>query len=410
MLSYSGQFAAPASTGNATFTLTGCGFTPQAIIITTASLSSNNTISTSIYNSYGFATASQQCAIGISDEDGVSHGSNPAGYHTASNCVYAVGFTGTGVLVASLVSFGYETVTLNFTTTISGAYVNILALGGDGLTGAYIKQIQTPGSTGSVDYTSFGFQPDALIALGSVIASAPAASDALIGSLANGICDGSLNQICYGGYSENGPTNYSILYDGSFHLGLDSAGSITQRMTITAMGADGFTGNWNTSSASGKYLFVLGLKGVSAKVGKVAMRTSTGTTSITGAGFTPKSAFIMANGLQSGTSFTLANHHMMGFAGSTVGNAVAVTGYSGGLKNSNCRRHQNTNTIIRYGEGGTLAKEASLSSYDSGSGGGITISYSTANATAMDFGYMLLGGDEPTPSATASRLALMGVG
>lgn len=410
MLPYSGQFAAPASTGNATFTLTGCGFTPQAIIITTASLSSNNTISSSIYNSYGFATASQQCAIGISDEDGVSHGSNPASVHSNAHCVYAVAYDAASVLVASLVSFGNETVTLNFTTTLSGAKINILALGGAGMTGAYIKQIQTPGSTGSVAYTDFGFQPDALISLGSIIASAPAATDAVIGSLANGICDGSLNQICYGGYSENGPTNYSILYDGSFHLGLDSAGSIAQRMTVTAMGSDGFTGNWNTSAASGRYLFVLGLKGVSAKVGKVAMRTSTGTTSITSAGFTPKAAFLMANGLQSGTSFVLANHHMMGFAGSTVANAVAVTGYSGGLKNSNCQRHQNTNKILRYSEGSTLAKEASLVSYDSGSGGGITISYSTANATAMDFGYMLLGGDEPTPSATASRLALMGVG
>ena len=410
MLAYSGQFAAPASTGNATFTLTGCGFTPQVIIVSTAALSSNNAISSNVFNSYGMATASEQCAVGISGEHNVSHGANPAGVHSNAHCVYVVGYTGSAVLVASLVSFGNETVTLNFTTTSSGAYINILALGGAGMTNAYIKEIQTPGSTGSVGYTGFGFQPDALISLGSVIASAPAATDAAVGSLANGICDGSLNQICYGGYSADGPANYGILYDGSFHLGLDSAGSITQRMTVTSMDAGGFTGNWNTSSSSGKYLFVLGMKGVSAKVGKVAMRTSTGTTSVTSAGFTPKSIFTMANGLASGTSFTLANHHMMGFAGSTVGNAVAVTGYSGGLKDSNCRRHQNTNTIIRYSEGATLAKEASLSSYDSGSGGGFTMSYSTANATAMDLGYMLLGGDEPAPSASVSRLALMGAG
>lgn len=409
MLTYSGQISAPASTGSQAYT--GWGFTPKAVIFSCTNQSTANSISTTCYYMTGFSTTGKQVALSMASLDNVSHDADAGGSHSNAHCVHMANYGGTTVLAAALTSFDSDGITLNWTTTSSGIKINVLAIGGTGVDSVYIKEITSPGSTGSVGYTGFGFQPDHLMCIGSNYTSAPAANSSTIGYTSFGVCDTSLNQITANGQTRSGPTNYSILYDGSlFQACSSSDGSISQRMTVTALDSDGFTANWNTSASSGAYLWVLGIKGGSSAVGKKAVATATGSSSITGQSFEPKGVIFFSAGLASGTSFTLSNNHMIGLCGSTVSNANVAVTTNGGLKNSSDYRSYNTNKIIRFNTASSLTKEAALSSYNSD---GLTLNYTTADSSTYDLGYILLGGEESGGgggSGSNGSMMLLGVG
>lgn len=401
---YSGTLSAPASTGSASFT--GFGFTPKFVILTCTNQTTANTDGTHAYYAQSFITAATQIALGHSSENGLSGDQLIVGTYSA-NAMYLKSYTGSTIISASLVSLDADGITLNFATTSSGVKIGCFAIGGSGVTDAYIKEVTPKGSTGTQASTGVGFQADFMFSMGHAYASATEATS----YMGFGFCDASLNQACFAGFSDSGSVdNTGVWYSDKFHATTQSGLSIEQAAAVTAIGADGFTLNYTTSTSTQGKIYVACIKtsSGSAKVGTFTDRSSSGTTSITGASFTPNACLFLENLTQDPNSPALANYTMLGACGESVSTGIVFSQSSWGIKGSTATRVFNTNKVIRRSVAGGIGYEASLSSYNAD---GVTLNYSTASASPKTRGYMLLNipADAPVPTLKP-RLSLLGVG
>lgn len=198
-----------------------------------------------------------------------------------------------------------------------------------------------------------------------------------------------------------------------------SGGAVNNLGTITAFGADGFTVSWSAAGQADRisYIALGGTDITNAKVGTTSMFALTGNSSVTGVGFQPDTAFLLASGngnvlntitASSRTGGTFA--FMSGTSGTTqgsvsVGNrdARTATGYIGSVW---------SNTDYTTLRATALDVVATLGSWDAD---GFTMNATAAPNAAHNVSWLALKGGKfrlgslAQPAATGNQ-SITGVG
>jgi hypothetical protein len=241
------QITAPASTGaQAT---TGVGFKPDCIL--TLTIQDTNTPP----DSFGVGTIwpSIGCALSSSARwaRGASDSSNPTSYQRT---VKAISGTDDAVTIeADLTSMDADGFTLNFSTTVSGAYIYVLCLKGPQFA---VGSIAQPSSTGNQSVTGLAFQPAAeLFTTDMLVASTSPASNA--NESVGAAVDSTHRSVAGSQYvsgaartSQNAATCIRM-YGGST--------TIVAAADFVSQDATGFTINWTSANATARQVLYLAI-------------------------------------------------------------------------------------------------------------------------------------------------------
>lgn len=290
--------------------------------------------------------------------------------------------------VSDFVSFDQCGFTLDFEQDLGPFYY--MLLGGKNLQ-AYTGSFSTPvaPSTADLAVTGVGFKPDLILAM----------TVRGYASFGFGATDG-VNQFCGSVLSHSSERDARFRNDG-FACQLQQSGGATALgyvAKIVSMDADGFTVGWNENiNPIGPLpVYFLALKDPDStfKVGVETQKTSAGTKATTGVGFQP------AAGLFFGTQRTAAIQDIGGAAGPGVFTLGAASGvdqvhnWCGGGSANEGTRDTATKLMMHGTPPTTLLAEAGLSSWDAD---GFTLDWTTADAVARYFGYVVFQSTDTKP-------------
>jgi hypothetical protein len=282
---------------------------------------------------------------------------------------------------ADFVSMDSDGFTVNFTTANATAYVvNYLALGGSDLTNAAIKAYTAPTSTGNEAQTGVGFQPSALICM---------IADTFAGAHGGVSLGFGVSSTKRGGSSCNyDGINGSRLQLTDKIVVVNKGSTIHRLADIVSLDADGFTLNWSNAPANPPTVYMLCLKGGNYSVGTFLQKTSTGSQSTTGVGFTPSGLFSSTIGSVVSASPVTSPGDLLSAAAASGASARAVFFYLSGSNGvydlDRAAFYANYNDSASP----TVVAKADLTSFDAD---GFTLNYSTADATAREVVFLAFG-------------------
>ncbi|MFA5378994.1 MAG: hypothetical protein WC455_24785, partial [Dehalococcoidia bacterium] len=276
---HTGSFNVDTSkTAGQTQSVTGVGFQPSIVFFWWAGGHSTGDEAAGGGYSAGFGAAisssSRWCVGGVSDDAAAS--SNTSSFQTNTACMrgYSAGTpTLDGSLDLSSLDADGFTLVVDDQFTIDYR-VSYLALGGTDLTNVYLGIYQSPASTGNHNITGVGFQPDALIVVGTNATAAAGAAGAPE-TWFLGLATGSGNQgVVHASASDAAATSdtFGYGYNGECVATRIVSGSFTVREAFVSFGADGFTLNSLEAGAQHYFCFVC-LKGGKYSVGELTTRT-----------------------------------------------------------------------------------------------------------------------------------------
>lgn len=386
------QLTGRATTGNDA--VTDPGFQPKALIIFNGLQTADGNATDAQFN-LAFTDGTTQLVAGWNSD-----------HNTASSDVVRL-FTNTRTMRtmtagtvtlnvgSSLNSLDANGFTLNYDTlTTASPKYNYLTLGGSDITNVVVGSQAADTTTGSMSVTGLGFQPDIVflwITLQTAVGQGNNNSQ-----YGFGVMDGSGNQWTMAGKAQNAQAtmNTSRMFYNTKCLAMPSTttNAVVWDASFTSMDSGGFTINIDTTDGSAFLIGYMAIKGGQWYVGTDTQKTSTGTKSTTGAGFTPDGV-IFGSVCDTQTTGT-ADHYRMSFGSSTgaSNNTALFAGDSDATANAVASTIMRANKCLVMGtENGatpTTDAEAVMSSLDSG---GFTLDWTTADATARVFGYVAYG-------------------
>ena len=308
------------------------------------------------------------------------------------------------VAEADLTSFDSDGFTLNWATTDGTArLIAFLALGGSDLSNVACGSNAIPTTAVDDAITGLGFEPDLVIVFSAYTdtttdpnASLLANGSRLIGWGADGDstgAGGAGGYFMHGGHATSARHRKYALAT-KIYASL-SQGTLQGEASLKSMDSDGFTMNFSTAGSTARQHYWLALKGTfQKKTGAETQKTSTGTKATTGAGFQPTIAIFSARNAVAGTTIISHMENSFGMAQSSSARGCI---WAGGEENGSAGtrfRDQSLRTtkciLMRTEAGGTPSTnaEADLTTLDSD---GFTVNWTTADATAREFYYLLLG-------------------
>jgi len=384
------EIAQPTSTGNQAYT--GAGFTPKAILLFGASPTAAGSAPNSLLSA-GFATATTaRGSVSAYSDDGLTTISSGRG--TRTDRCFATYATATSLVEADLISLDADGFTLNWSKVEAGSARKMFAvcLGGSDLTDAKVLAFTGASGAGNQSVTGAGFRPDCTLFLAGLTL-ASAGETAMLMSI--GAAKSSSEQVACGISSEHfvgtSNTNRKQVADKCITLPWAASGAVLQEAAFVSHDADGITVNWTTALAN-RTIIALCLKGGQYKIGTETQKTSTGTKATTGVGFLPTGLLVF--GANNTTSTAIADHARLSIgAASSVGVEKSIFGgatdaQADGVADS---IYSATKLLVHATEGTpTTNAEADLSSFDAG---GFTVDWTTADATAREFGFVAFGSD-----------------
>lgn len=405
------QFALNTSTGNQSITDSGLGgLTPSAVIFIASKVTALNTLTDGACLSYGAATSSTaRWAYSAFSPDG---NSDCRSYVSSSKCI-VVHSALTTVGIADFVSFDTNGFTINVTTAFaSGWLCTAVLFAGTDITNTKAGSYSAP--TSSLDVTTVGFQPDSVFTSYLDFNQPVDNTGNYWAFLSYGFSAGPGGSGYRGTghftqdaqWSTTSKTTSYISTDYDFIEESYNAGSLRTGVTLGTYDSSGFTVTTTNSSINGNLVQYLAIKGITVKILIGTTKTSTGTDAITGAGFKP-GAIVGIFTDQTATGFSTTGQ---GFGLFTIDNAKTVYSHEfisevGVSTGSSDTKSYVNNTLCCYNHAGdTKIYEASLSSYDSD---GITLNYTTANATGRKFLMLLI---KDTTVATDEQSTGRGIG
>jgi len=395
-----GSFALNTTTGNQS--VSGVGFLPKAIIFFGNDLTADGSSADALLG-FGMATSSSNRAAASYMGEDAQTAMDSARMYNGSACYVLVKEDETALVVADLVSMDADGFTINISTASGAAnIVNFIALGGDDLTGAFVKTFNAPTSTGSVGYTGVGFQPDALVVFNSGVSSPSTVGNSGINSIgiATGPTARGVISVRIGGGGGGTQINEKQqLTDKIIHT--TNGGATFQTADLTSMDADGFTLNWTTVNGA-RQTFALCLKGGRFKVGSFNQPTSTGNQSVSGVGFTPSGVLLMSWNNASSASLVEDHKLSLGAGSSSSDRASVWTGDQDAVTTQQSNSNLDRTKILKmlaHADSPTTDAAADLVSLDSD---GFTLNWTTADATAREILYLVFG------STPTTRFNIMG--
>ena len=366
---------------------------------------SANTTTTHMKNTFGFGSASEEVAIGISSQNAVSNTVTDRTHQIAFSA-YPLTTGGSVYESAALNSYSANTVSLDWTNSANDGYnYFLMALGGDDVENISIDHITTSTSTGDVSYTGPGFQPDFLICLGtSGTGSLPYTSNHMacqIG-ISDGTTDAGIYAVSLDGRSSASVT-FSLMSTNFIHL-TAGFGADTTRATVKSLDSSGYTLNYNLAGTATR-VTIIAVKGPQAKVVTTTQPTSN-TTNDLSAGFVPKAGLCM--GAMKTSSQTASDNNRF-----TIGTWTDTGGSNhmdsiGWMDEDN----QSTSDVDRY-----ISNAYSIKNYDhtqsvvgqatvAVQGNGIRETWTSTNGTEYAHSWLLLG-DAASAATTTNEAFLL---
>jgi hypothetical protein len=404
LLTQKGTLTTPAATGNQSYT--GVGFQPTAVLFF-ATLQTASGFASDYCVGFGAATTSSaRKSFSLKSTDNRT-GSLLSG--RAANTAIQL-YSAAIKVDADLVTLDADGFTLNWTTAdASNAYIiHYIALGGSSMTNALVSDFTPVTTAGAQAVTGVGFQPDCLLFFGSrltVAAGLPATGFSDF-SFALGATSGVAASIGMGGSEKSGAnpvSEASFQVASAYATTTDTAAKYN--MSLTSFDADGFTVNFAAGiETTAMRIFYVALKGGSYKAGVETQGTSTGTKATTGVGFKPSGLLLFGTNRAHATATDVTQMKMS--IGATDGTNQGAVWWSAtdNVATTDSNMANLSSVALRHASNtATTDAEAAISSMDSD---GFTLNWTTADATAREFGYLAFG---PAPSGVVSGSATGGV-
>lgn len=378
---FEGSFTVPAATGS--LPVTGVGFQPKAVLFFGNRRSSDAATQSSSQNLdmpyfVGLATLSTNRGVVDSSDD---YSAVSAAQATGTQCIRNRNSGGTVQYAADFTSMDADGFTVNFATANATAYVvNYLAIGGSDLTNVFVKSFTSATATGNQATTGVGFQPDAMILVGSETVYQ-------VGGIQVGFISSTSARGALGSSYDGGNTAYQRT-DKAYAAPRGSSTTVGLEADIVSFDSDGFTLNWGTVQAAGRTIYALCLKGGSFKSGNFLQKTSTGSQGTTGVGFTPK-GLLIASTLKAASTAVSTARQALCFGGGTSSTARGAINWLNGPANGVAELVRTQLYTARQDNATpTLNSAADLTSFDAD---GFTLNFGTADATAREVLYFALG-------------------
>jgi len=400
--------AANTVTGNQSFTITwadGGSYTPQAafFMVTTAVADATAVDDVSIGIGAAMSTTQRWAIAGDSDNGLATSDTNS--YTANIYCIAIMDGAGAVDGLADFVSFAADTVTVNWTDAPSGAYlVYVMAFAG-----ANAVDVGTfdPSSTnaGTVDVTTLG--ASANVVIGAMTRESQVFTETPTAHRQSGLSFYTWNGTTANNYyyyqterTTVSPSNVQIEWSDTI-FGLDLIHNFASQDGSIALSnhASGFTVTTTTATTfkanQWGYLALSLPSGVSAKVGSISTKTTTGTQAYTAPGFTPQ-ALLLIGGLVDAAA---GSEEVGGpdCEGLFIGGAIsAASEFCMNIEAQDSVATTDTqsrsDSVIAYltTNGNTATIVADLNSFDTS---GFTLNYTTTNATARTWVYLAFKDD-----------------
>jgi hypothetical protein len=393
--------SAPASTGSQTYS---CPVDTKALIF--MGVGANGTADGYVADwglFYGAATASgtgnQWCVSG-SEDDGSDDVDNAEATSNAK-CIYAVKYnasTGTVPLAAALTDLDAVNgdFTLNWTATVSGAKVRVMAIGGANVA-AKAGTFNRRTTTGTTAITGVGFLPVSVL-----FATTRAASDETnAANLRMGLgATGAIGehwatfQTAQDAVALTNASGKQITTKTGIGM-ISGGGSTSYEFSLDSYDADGFMTNFSTASGSAERVHYLALNGISVDVGSFNQPTAGGAQNqdSPSLGFDPTGVLLASYNFAASTSVSVGNRFSLGMADGT--NVAAV--WAGATKSVSAATDDSFSddaVALHLATEGTPTTNAQIDTVTMGTDE-FTVHWSSIDATARQILYWAFGPPDP---------------
>ena len=408
---HKGSFAASTSTGDqvVSFTPAGGSFTPKVVIFWGVQLTAAG-YGAGLSMSYGCATsATARWAMTHYSLDAAASSDTARGQTSSGVIRFFSDATPTQESKADLVSFGSDTFTINWSDAPASAWlIHYFALGGTDITNAKAGVFNGPGVAGNQAVTDPGFTPNVVLIGDSQIH--PVNTDGANGQFNLGAFTSTAQVSTSWRDRDARATMWSASSQRSDRAITTFAGTsdaLADEATFVSFDANGFTLNYSVTSGAENCNY-LAIACSNVAVGVETSKTSTGTKATSGLGFQPTALLGWSWGLAASAVVDSSQAKL------SIG-AASAAGTEGGIwveaddnvADSAVDSRTYTDKFIGLSaQPSTTTSEADLSSFDSG---GFTLDWTTADATAREFAYIVLG-PAAAAAATPRMLASTGVG
>lgn len=308
-----GTFSTPGSTGNAS--VTGVGFRPKAVILYGVPVTSE-AVAVHSAQWIGFTDGTDQRVVGVVSDNGVA---DTIRYRNVANVMQMInGPSDTPVNQAALSSFDADGFSLNYTTATSGYIVHYIAFGGADLQADVGQE-----AANSSPENDVAFQPDLVFVTTAGLGAGSGTDASTLTSF--GVFNDNLDEWFVGGFHGiNATTNRDSVTFTSAFSGQYWETGLNWSSSISSILADGFT--WTGSNADVFYWLALDVGGLQTAVGNFTKSTSTAPVlqSLGNIGFTPQLIF-MGSGTEVDETPNTNNNMRMTFGAYDGGTQSSVT-------------------------------------------------------------------------------------
>lgn len=399
--------------------ITGVGFQPEVVMGLLTDLTGSTGAANQNVCFFGTKSSTKGCMSAISGQDSVVSDFGAANFFNNAPGIRIVDPDSVTIVSANLVSVDSDGITINIVTApAAGFLLHLLCLQDD--TGNAIQtamgSFTCNTSPGNQDITGLGFDSPDCVIFHQAYARTAGGTGTGTGNLTNQTCVGftdGTNQAASYIYQSHGAnpsnTKRGFRSDRCFHQ--EGQSSTLLSLSYVQGITDGFRVNINTTSGTAWTVTYIALKGINAKVINHTSSTGTGTTSITGAGFSPSAILGIESGVQVET--VQDNSRMsIGFATSPTARAnVSVAALDNILNTSNVSEKLSTTSFLidltaNHGSP-TDANRWDIQSIDSD---GFTYDHEVADGGAILMAFLMLGvataGNQTvTPTGIATSVA-----
>jgi hypothetical protein len=278
--------------------------------------------------------------------------------------------------------------------------VGVILFGGADITNATVVEIDIGTGTGTIDFTTVGFQGTVLfLAAVNELGPAPIV-DAAGAALFFGACTGTTDEhVWSGGQDQASASSDTMVYCLAGEVWADWSGAINSpaaaqnRAEFSAWLSNGFQLNRLITTRTGVNAVALVIQGGSWTVGDFTTRTTTGTIVESGFGYTPK-AILAVSGLQAVSTSPNSTVHDQLSIGATDGSTHHAQAHmdEDGLANMEVATAIDFDKVyLNLGLGDTVDGHIDWTSFDSD---GFTLTQNDADPSA-NFAWYVACGDTP---------------
>ena len=396
-LTHVGQFTSPTTTGSQA--ITGCGFTPVAVIFYAPWVDQTTGWSANSQFCVGVATASGAAYTAFAGEDAHSRSAEQRRWNVGPACGI-VHYDDTLINEATLTSFNSDGFVLNWTTVNPTPMTyNYMAIGGGGITNAAVVAWQGNNTTSNQSVTTVGFQPDMVFHLSTgSTGTSPTTETSSYHSL--GAMDRAGNQWAEAGFGVNysNPTSTGRYQITNACIALVAPGAIAAQASYVAMLSNGFEVNWSVATST--YFISLCLKGGQYQVGHWSKSTASQpvTDTITATSIVPTGMLFVSDSYIDSGPGQAGDRLMVGASDGTNELTCGITNENGASNTSVIKKYQRNDRCCNISDNDTQTDSAAA--YAGFAYGAVSVTWALNNAVATQICYILFGVSLITPSSS----------